>query len=564
MLLMGLMIVAMLFEMLGIGLIVPALALMTHTEMSNSLMVASWAQAIGHLGHQQQVVWGMIILVLVYMLKSIFLGYLAWYQARFIHDVQAKLSQRMFAGYLHQPYTFHLQRNSSQLIRNVISQVSEFISALQYSLLLITEILVLLGVSVLLLIVEPLGAILVAGVLGIAGWGFYRATKDRILRWGESRQFHEGLRIQHLQQGLGGAKETKLLGREKAFLDSYGYHNIGSARIGERQAFLQALPRLWLELLAVVGLAVLVLIMMMQGKPVENIVPTMGLFAAAAFRFMPSVNRVLAAIQNVRFLLPAINSLSSELSLFDVAFQVQQLPAMSYKNELNLENVSFQYTNRVAHALSRINVSIPRGASIGFIGESGAGKSTLVDVMLGLLKPVSGYVKADSRDIQENLRSWQDQIGYVPQSIYLTDDTLRRNIAFGIADAAIDEGALWRAVRAAQLDDFVSGLPQGLDTFVGERGVRLSGGQRQRIGIARALYHNPAILVLDEATSALDTQIEQEVMKSLIDLKGEKTLIIVAHRTSTLEHCDYIYKLDDGHVVAEGAAKELLKHAKQH
>ncbi len=554
-----LLIIGMLLETLGVGAVIPAVALMTQADLGTNYPVLK--PLLGYLGdpsHEHLVIGGMVALVAVYSAKAAFLAFLAWRQAHFVYGLQESLSQQLFAGYLRQEYTFHLQRNSALLIRNVIGQVADIANVMQQGLLLATELFVLFGVSILLLSVEPLGALLVVFSVGAAGVGFHRSTRGRIIRWGEARQHHEGLRIQHLQQGLGGAKDVILLGREDEFLDQYRKHNAGSARIGRRHTTLQALPRLILELMAVTGLAVLVLVMVLQGKSVETLLPTLGLFAAAAFRLMPSVNRVLAAVQSMRFSMPVVDTLSSELAMLDDKKPPESGVVLPFCHQLTLNNISFRYPSAKTAALENVSISISKGSSVGFIGGSGAGKSTLVDVLLGLLTPNQGAVEVDGLDIRRNLRGWQDQIGYVPQSIFLTDDTLRRNVAFGLPGDQIDDEAVWSALRAAQLENFVRGLPEGLDTQVGERGVRLSGGQRQRIGIARALYHDPSVLVLDEATSSLDTETESGVMDAVRVLKGEKTLVIVAHRLSTVENCDYLYRFERGQIVAEGSVKNVL------
>jgi ABC-type multidrug transport system fused ATPase/permease subunit len=318
-----------------------------------------------------------------------------------------------------------------------------------------------------------------------------------------------------------------------------------------------ALPRLWLELLAVTGLAALVLAMIGQGKPLDALLPTLGLFAAAAFRLMPSVNRILTSLHSLRFSLPVIDTIYNEFRLLGATMAPQRGERLSFDSGLALDQVKFRYPAAEALALRGVSLAIQPGTSVGFIGGSGAGKSTLVDIILGLLVPASGSVTIDGVDIQTNLRGWQDQIGYVPQSIFLTDDTLRRNVAFGLPADQIDEAAVLRAIRAAQLEQFVNDLPQGLDTIVGERGVRLSGGQRQRIGIARALYHDPPVLVLDEATSSLDTTTERGVMEAVRALHGKKTLLIVAHRLTTVEHCDRLFRLERGRVVQEGSFAQV-------
>lgn len=560
--LIGFLVIGMVLETLGVGLVIPALTLLSQRDVVAAYpALAPWLHRLGNPTHERLVVDGMLALIAVTLIKALFLGFLAWRQARFVFALQSNLSQRLFTGYLRQPYAFHLQRNSAQLIRNTISQVGEIAAVLQQGLILITELLVMIGVSALLIVVEPVGALLVVSILGVAGVAFNRITRKRILRWGEAHQRHEGLRIQHLQQGLGGSKDVKLLGREEDFLARYRVHTVGGARVSELSATLQAFPRLFLELLAMIGLATLVIIMVGRGRPVEALLPTLGLFAAAAFRLMPSMNRILGAYQSVRFTLPVIDTLHGELALIDGTPPTPPGKPLPLKRTLTLERISFRYPGAENFALRDVSLSIASGASVGFIGGSGAGKSTLVDLMLGLLAPESGAVKVDGVDIKGNPRGWQDQIGYVPQSIFLTDDSLRRNVAFGLADDQMDEAAVRKAIRSAQLEEFVSSLPEGLDTVVGERGVRLSGGQRQRIGIARSLYHDPAVLVLDEATSSLDTFTERGVMDAVRALKGGKTIIIVAHRMSTVEYCDRLFRIEGGRLVEEGESATVLAAA---
>jgi ABC-type multidrug transport system fused ATPase/permease subunit len=555
----GLMLVGMALETLGIGLVIPALALMTQSDMPVRFPVlARWIERAGSPGQAELVMLGMATLVAIYTTKTFFLAYAAWRQASFVGALQASVSRKLFAGYLRQPYIFHLQRNSAQLINQTISQAASICGSTQQGLTLLTEALVILGISVMLLVTEPVGAIAVVGIFAVAGWLFSRYTRQHTARWGKALLFHEGFRVQRVQEGLGGVKEVKILGREDEFLAQYDVHNRGSARAVELQSILQALPRLWLEWLAVVGLAILVSVMIGQGKPVDALLPTLGLFAAAAFRMIPSANRILAAIQGMRFSLPVLDLIHSEIRSIDGQVAVTRLAAAPLRRALELRQVSYRYPQAERNALTDVSLLIPKGATIGFVGGSGAGKSTLVDILLGLLAPSRGTVCVDGDDIQPRLRAWQDQVGYVPQSIFLTDDTLRRNIAFGLPDQAIDDAAIWRSVRDAQLEQFVNGAPQGLDTMVGERGVRLSGGQRQRIGIARALYRDPAVLVLDEATSSLDTATEQGVMEAVRALRGTKTVIIVAHRLSTVESCDRIYWLEKGSVIDQGEAMDMV------
>lgn len=557
--LLALMLIGMALETLGVSLVIPVLTLLTQPDYAEQLpALRPLLAALGDPSHDKLVIGAVLGLVVVYLFKALFLAFLAWRQARFAFGVQAELSQRLFTVYLRQPYTFHLQRNSAELLRNVVGEVNILTNnTIIPSLILLTEVLVLIGLSTLLLMIEPLGTLIVVGVLGVAAGGFHYLTRSRLARWGRARQHHEGLRIQHLQQGLGGAKEVKLLGREREFLERYRIHNLQSARARLLQQALQQLPRLWLELLAVCGLAALVLTMLAQGRALAAVLPTLGVFAAAAFRLMPSANRMMRAVQSLRYGRAVIDTVHSELKIAAPSKKDDKSGLTHFRGRLELDKVSFTYPGSSTPALTGLSLTIQNGETVGFIGASGAGKSTLVDILLGLLTPDVGEVRVDGKDIHTNLRGWQEQVGYVPQSIFLTDDTLRRNVAFGLPNEQIDEAAVWRAIRSAQLEEFVRSLPQGLDTFVGERGIRLSGGQRQRIGISRALYHDPAVLVLDEATSSLDTATERGVMEAVRALHGTKTILIVAHRLSTVGHCDRLYRIEHGKVVREGSPETV-------
>jgi ABC-type multidrug transport system fused ATPase/permease subunit len=554
------MFVGMALEALGIGLIVPVIALFTQPDyVTRYPALQPVLGALGNPRHEVLVIGAMLGLIAVYAFKAVFLAFLAWQQTRFAYGVQAQLSQRLFDSYLRRPYTFHLQRNSAELLRNLTAETSALVnSALIPGTLLAAELMVLVGLFALLASVEPIGAILVIVILGTSGAAFYWATRRRIARWGLSRQHHEGLRILHLQQGLGGVKDIKVLGREEEFSKRYQPHNFASAHVAHLQATFQQLPRLWLELLAVVGLATLVIVILAQGRTLDSVLPTLALFAAAAFRLMPSANRVISGIQALRYGLPAIETLHDELTA-DENLPCEGSYQVAFLERVELDRTSFTYDGANVAALNDVSCLIRRGETVGFIGASGAGKSTLVDVFLGLLSPQAGALRVDGVDVGSNLRGWQKLVGYVPQSIYLTDDSLRRNVAFGVADEQIDEVAIWRALESAQLADFVRGLPGGLDTLMGERGVRLSGGQRQRIGIARALYHEPDVLVLDEATSALDTATEGDVMDAVMTLHGAKTILIVAHRLSTVERCDRLYRVEHGRIIDQGSSRSLLQ-----
>lgn len=549
-----LMLIGMLLEMLGVGMVIPLIALLTReSDLPSFPFWSHVGSEFGQIGQAELVYGAMAALVLVYLVKNLFLGFLLWSQSKFAYGVQANLSKRLFSTYLHQPYGFHLQQNSAQLIRNATTEANLFAShALMQGLQLMAELLVVLGLAILLLFVEPLGTLIVGLTLAIVATLFFRTTRMRVLTWGAQRQFHEGLRLQHLQQGLGGIKDVILTGRQMAFLSQYDQHNTAASIAARHQEFLKQVPRLSLEWLAILGLAVLVMSMMVQGRALAEVAPVIGAFAAAAFRLMPSLNRILGSVQTLRYMSTVIDTLHQQVHL-PVGSPSQDFTQLAFDRDIRVKNVSFSYQADASPALKQVSLVIKKGQTVGFIGTSGSGKSTLIDIVLGLLQPQDGKILVDGQDIQANLRAWQALIGYVPQTIYLTDDTLRRNVAFGVPDDHIDESAVEKAIRAAQLKDFVAGLPQGLDTFVGERGVRISGGQRQRIGIARALYHDPAVLVLDEATSALDNKTERGFMDAVDALHGRKTILIVAHRLSTVEQCDQIFQLEHGQLAESHA-----------
>jgi ABC-type multidrug transport system fused ATPase/permease subunit len=546
--LLGLMLIAMVLEMLGVGLIVPVLLVITDPVSGDRFpLLMSVMQWLGG-DRTNQIAAVVCAMVLMYAIKASFLLVLAWFQARFVFSIEANLSGRLYQYYLCQPYEFHMKRNSALLVRNVTTGVGQFAGVVMSAAVLVSEALVLFGIALLLLYTEPLGTIFVGGSLAIACFGFYRLTRERILRWGIARQHHEGQRLKCLQQGLGSVRDVKLLGREQFFFASYEAHNTANASVGKLQSIITAMPRLWLEVLTVAGIAGLMLTMIYQGKPLDVIVPTLGLFAAAAFRLMPSANKVLNALQSLRYNLPVIDTLYAERDLLSEHVHTGVRNRLQFEKGLFLENVSYRYPGADSHVLSAVKLEITCGKIIGFVGPSGAGKSTLINLILGLISPSGGHVLSDGHDISKNLREWQACIGYVPQAVFLLDDTLKSNIAFGLSEEEIDESAMARAISGAQLSDFVASLPKGLMTRVGERGVRLSGGQCQRIGIARALYLDAPVLILDEASSSLDSKTEAAVMETVNNLRYNKTVLIIAHRLSTIAGCDEIYEVKAGGV----------------
>lgn len=551
-LLLVLMIIGMVLETVGVAMVLPALSVMTDPEIFRTYpaLFEIWEWS-GRPNQSQMIVALLLALIFISLVKAGFMAFLAWRQAQFVSNLQLGISQKLFEGYLRLPWTFHMQRNSSELIRNVTTEIHGFSNGLVIpSLMLCTEITVLFGIALLLLTIETAGTLAASMFMGGAMLIYYRLTRGPLTRWGEQRQYHEGQRIKHIQQALGSVKDVMLLGREAEFIAQYRLHNEKGAHILKHQTALAQLPRIWLELLAVLALAVLGLSMLIQGKQANEIVPVFGMFAAAAFRLLPSASRTLWALQSIRFARPIIATLTDEIALIHAEpLRAIQSSRRGTFGSVKLSHVSFAYPGTERRVLSEISIAINKGSATGIIGESGAGKSTLVDILLGLIKPTDGCVLVDGENIQKNLRDWQRHIGYVPQTIYLTDDSIRRNIAFGLSDQEIDAERLLHAAKSARLEEFIEGLPEGMETQVGERGVRLSGGQRQRIGIARALYHEPDLLVLDEATSALDNETERDVMEAVRSLKKEKTIIIIAHRLTTLADCDVVYRISNGQVM---------------
>lgn len=556
-------IIAVLLETLSIGLIVPALTLMTQNDTgSKYAMLLSYLPEVARQATPETlVVWGMAFMIVLYVVKTIYLLFLSWVQTSFTFSAQLRVSRQLMAVYLSQPYSFHLQRNSAQLIHNATTGINLFAGAILHTLIVSTESLVVGSVFVMLLVVEPFGTLAVAMLLGVAGGLLHIRTRRRLSAWGRHYHKHEGMRIQHIQQGLGGIKEVLLLGRAKAFVDRYYAHSQAAARMAKYQGILQNVPRLALEAFAVTALACLVFIMIWQGRELSAVVTTLGLFATAAFRLIPSANRILSSLQSLSYHDTAVSTLAVELAQAPALEKANNASAREKDDDwsmIEFSHIDYLYAGAEENALTDVNLTIPRGHAVGLIGASGSGKSTAIDILLGLLEPSAGKVMLDGRDIGDDKRRWQRQIGYVPQTIFLTDESLRQNIAFGIPPDAIDDAAVERALKAAQLYDFASRLPNGVETEVGERGGRLSGGQRQRIGIARALYHDPQVLVLDEATSALDTETEEEVMQALQSLRGEKTMILIAHRMSTVAQCDRLYRLSGGRIVAQGKPRDIL------
>ena len=558
-----LLIIGIFFEMLGLGILLPALTIMLDSDIGSSYPV--FKPYLNYLGNPSQlelIVLGMSAVLFVYLLKALFLSLISWKQSKFTAYLSAALSERMFNGYLNQPYTFHIQRNSAELLRNIQVEVVQLCQATQGVLAISVELSMILGVSLTLIYIEPIGALSVMFFMFISAGIFYLLIKKKMVIWGTKRQFHVGKINKHLLQGLSGVKDIILSNKQNHFTNEFSEHNYITADVQSKVVVMKIIPRLYLEVIAVAGLSIVIILIVIQEKPLETLIPIIGIFVAAAFRMLPSVNRIITALQQIQFVKPVVNVLYDEFVLIEnrkKSFIKNVCQSeKSFNFGISLKNIDFKYPNSKLLALQNINLNIDKGETVGIIGDSGSGKTTLMDLILGLLKPDSGKIIIDKNEIKDTLEFWKNKIGYVPQSIYLIDDSLRNNIAFGIPKNEINETLINQCIKDAQLTTLIDQLPEGLDTIVGERGVRLSGGQCQRIGIARALYNNPDLLVLDEATSSLDETTEKEFMKAIDNLHGKKTILIVAHRLSTVKNCNRLYKLEKGQIIGVGSPVEVL------
>jgi len=561
------------FETLGVSLVLPLISVLENPQIIQEPGIIGWVyHAIGEPAHRQFLILVGLGFIGLYIIKNSYLTALQYLQCNFIYSKQVELSSRLFRAYLYSPYTFHLQRNSAELIRNLsVETTLFFVNVLSPGLLAFTEITILTCIALFLFLMEPVTFLMAAGVIGLATMSFYRVVRVKLSQLGKSRQYYQGQVLQTINQAFGGVKEAKVLGREQFFLDVYRRDNTASNRTFQYFQIVSQLPRFFIETIAVVGLMLIFVSVLAQGRELGEVIPTLSLFAAAAFRLMPSINRILNAVTAMRFGSHTVHVIYQDLIGLKPLIETPNLAHFSkipenslvLKTQIELRNVFYRYPGASDRALKGVSLTIPKGTSVAFVGSSGAGKTTIVDVILGLLPPTEGQVLVDGRDIYDDLSAWQRLIGYIPQSIYLCDDTLRNNIAFGIPADEINENWIESAVKSAQLTELVQSLPEGLDTLVGERGVRLSGGQRQRVGIARALYHNPEVLVMDEATAALDNQTEAGVMEAVEKLSGEKTLIMIAHRLSTVKNCDRLYFMSQGQIIDAGTYDELCQRNRE-
>ena len=491
-------------------------------------------------------------IIVIYVVKNVYLWVEQNLILKFTYGVQQKLSTRLLTTYLAEPYTFHLNKNIAELQRSMQEDTGLFTQVLMHTLQLIAEVVVCVVLGIYLFSVSNSITVVIVGLLILCVVLFTKLTKRFTEELGKESQLYKGKLYQWVNQSLGGVKEVKVLNREDFFISSYrDYYTlyIKGVRINR---LLSISPKYMVEAVCMTGLLIAIILKLNFGHgELDTFIPQLATFAVAAFRLLPSVGRINEHVNNILYAVPSVDLIYGDLKGiedYQESKGEEEGKEWSFEHGITAKHITYAYPNTDTNVLEDASCVIPKGKTVAFIGSSGAGKTTMADIILGLLAPQRGKILVDDIDVFKNLTMWHHQIGYIPQVIYLSDDTIRNNIAFGIHEDQIDEEAVRTALKKAQLAEFVDTLPDGLDTIVGDRGVRLSGGQRQRIGIARALYHDPEILVLDEATSALDNETETAVMEAIESLQGSKTMIIIAHRLTTIQNADIIYEVGDGKV----------------
>lgn len=542
-------------EAVGIGAILPLISLMGQPDfLVRYTEIAGYAARAGITTHTELIVGISLLLILLYILKNLYLAWQLRLQINFSISNQIRFSKELMASYLAKPYLFHLNHNTATLLRNVHNGgVVVFSNILVPAFQLLTEIVTALIIWLMLVFADPFTAIIVAGVMGGMIYALLRSFRRKIDAIAQIQNRYVGAYIQSVNQGLGAIKETKVMRKERAFLQIFAQNYEKSGMASQQFLFLNQLPRIIIETLIVCALLLLIVEKVALGNSPMEIVPLLGVLALAAFRLMPSANRIVTLSNGIKFQIPLFDELYRELlALKSRKYHRRDLkladnpPPLPFTNAICVEHLGFYYPGTSEEVLTDVSFSIPKGSFVGILGPSGAGKTTFVDILLGLFVPTRGRITVDGIDIRHELRAWQANIAYVPQSIYLTDATIRENVALGESSDEIDDARVHQALAMAELDEFVNMQTQGIETMVGERGVKLSGGQRQRIGIARALYQQPEVLILDEATSALDTETEKSITDTILKFKGQITIIAIAHRVSTLEACDFKVMFEDG------------------
>jgi len=555
-----------LIDMIGVASILPFMAVLTNpTLIETNSILANMYQISSLFGIEnvQQFLFALGVLVFVTLIISLTFKVITTYaQVRFIQMREYSIGKRLIEGYLHQPYSWFLNRNSADLGKTILSEVQLVANNGLRSLIeLIAKGLVATALIYLIIIVNPKLAFIVSFSLAGAYCLIYYFTRRYLTLIGKKSLKNNQLRFKVVSEAFGAAKEVKVGGLEQVYIESFSNSAQTFART---QASLQAIgqiPRFILEAIAFGGILLILLYLMRQTGNLNEALPILSLYVFAGYRILPALQTIYQSFSQLTFIGPSLNKLYDDIKGLKSFKENQDQGILLFDNKINLKNINYNYPNASRTALKNISLNIPAKSTIGFVGTTGSGKTTIVDVIMGLLEPQKGTLDVDEKIItNQNLRSWQRCIGYVPQHIYLSDNTIASNIAFGVELKDINYESIEKVSKIANLHYFVKNeLPEQYQTIIGERGVRLSGGQRQRIGIARALYHNPKVLILDEATSALDSLTEQAVMGAVNNLSKSITIILIAHRLNTMKICDIIYKIDKGEIHSQGTYKELFE-----
>lgn len=542
----GLLLVGMFLEILGLGMLLPILTILLNPEQLSNVLAHFTFIDLKAFNYNDVVVFSLFSIFFVYIFKTLFLVFINYKQNVILENTGISIQNKLFSNQLYRSYEHHLYRDFSEIIKDVQLEVFFFISFCRSLIIFFVEFALVTAILATILYLEPQGALVIGSIFGVLGFFFLQLSKKKLKVWGEEREVLDGKILKTLTNSLSGIKEVKLFHKEGYFINMLKENNTRKAKISANFQTLSQIPRFYLELITIIGMVVLILVLFYNGIKTTEIVTLLGVFVAAAFRMIPSINRILSALQNIKFYGSTVKKMYDQIIGFNYSKSNLNFKKFSFNKEIKLEGIQFSYKEK--KILNSTNLEIKKGTTIGVVGPSGSGKSTLVDLINGLLKPLKGSVSVDGTNIDEIIKPWQQSLGYVGQEIFLMDDTIKANIAFGVIDQEININNIYKALEAAQLSTFIDELKLGINTRVGERGIQLSGGQKQRLGIARALYRNPSILIFDEATASLDHETEKQVMNSIYNLKQNKTMIIIAHRISTLNHCDKVYEVKNGNI----------------
>ncbi len=550
------MLIGAVFEMLGVSLMLPLMTAIMNPDIIETNAVVAWVCGIFDLhSYRTFVVLCIMALIAVYVIKDSFLIFEYNMQYRFTFNNRFLVQRRLLHAYMQKDYEFYLSAKSGEILHVVQNDVGAAFGLFHTILFLATESIISVALIAVVFVVSPTMTIFVAVCLLLAIIVITKVVKPILSREGISFRENNASCNSWLVQSIQGIKEVKVTNTEKYFEKNYGESGARVIKSQKSESVLNNVPRLIIEMTCVCSVLLAIAVMIMTGTEVEEVVPALSVFAMAAVKLMPSANRIVGALNAMSYQKPALDKLLETLDGMEdldetIGADKEKFPSIELET-VDMKNVSYHYPNSEEMIFEKADFTVKEGESIGIVGASGAGKTTLVDILLGLLKPSEGDIYVNGQSIHDVYGNWLATIGYIPQSIFVLDADVRSNVAFGENDDKIDDEQVWKALRAAQMEEFVKKLPDGLDTGIGERGVRLSGGQRQRIGIARALYREPNLLIFDEATSALDNDTEAAIMEAINTLKGEKTMLIIAHRLTTIESCDKIYRVKDGKIVRE-------------